>query len=275
MALEDALGDVVGKAMRGQKVSAADLAARAGLTTEQVEQLLDYAFAPDEEALGRIGRALGLRGENLVKIARDIYSPDSSALWPTVRVISSPYTDFYVNAFLVWGPSSEKAVLFDTGTDFGAIQQLVDANKLTVDTLALTHTHGDHVAVLDDVVSHYHPTILASPKEPVPGAQLVKDGDSVQIGSLSIIVRETEGHSPGGLTFVVNRSDTEPALAVVGDAIFAGSAGGAAVSYEDLHRNIRTKILSLPDDTLILPGHGPVTTVGQEKENNPFAPAMA
>lgn len=275
MELEDALGDVIGKAMRGQGISGSDLAERTGLSSAEIQQLLDGEFTPDDRALIAICEALGLRGENLIKIARHSYSPDSSSLWPTARVISSPYSDFYVNTFIVWSAESKQAVLFDTGTDFQAIQQIVDSNNLSVELLALTHTHADHIQVLDSVISAFHPKIAASAREPVAGARMVADGDRLEAGPLKIVVRETDGHSPGGLTFIVSRPEGPPDLAVVGDAIFAGSAGGAMISYENLHRNIREKILTLPPETLILPGHGPVTTVGQERENNPFAPAGA
>jgi hydroxyacylglutathione hydrolase len=85
----------------------------------------------------------------------------------------------------------------------------------------------------------------------------------LEIESLS-----TWGHSPGGMTFVV-RGLTKP-IAVVGDSLFAGSMGGGNVSYDDAVKNNLEKILTLPNDTIICPGHGPLTTVGDEKLHNPF-----
>ena len=78
----------------------------------------------------------------------------------------------------------------------------------------------------------------------------------------------TSGHSPGGMTYVV--MGLERPIAVVGDSLFAGSMGGGNVSYEDAIRNNREKILNLPDETIVCPGHGPLTTVGKEKRENPF-----
>ena len=90
------------------------------------------------------------------------------------------------------------------------------------------------------------------------------------LGALSIEPRLTSGHTAGGTTYVV--TGLSRTLAIAGDAIFAGSIGGPNVSYADALEGIRTQILSLPDDTVICSGHGPLTTVGEEKANNPFFP---
>src|SRR5438477_221430 len=87
-------------------------------------------------------------------------------------------------------------------------------------------------------------------------------------GLAQIDTRLTCGHSSGGMTYVVN--GLAPPIAIVGDSIFAGSMGGGNVSYDDALRNNLKKILTLPDETIICPGHGPMTTVGEEKQHNPF-----
>jgi glyoxylase-like metal-dependent hydrolase (beta-lactamase superfamily II) len=104
--------------------------------------------------------------------------------------------------------------------------------------------------------------------EPFPGAEPFDEGTSFTVGGLTIGTRLTSGHSRGGTTFVVDGL-AEP-VAVVGDAIFAGSMGGGMVSFGEALRNNREKILTLPDDTILCPGHGPLTTVGEEKLHNPF-----
>ena len=89
-------------------------------------------------------------------------------------------------------------------------------------------------------------------------------------GALKIETRQTSGHSAGGITYVI--SGLPRPVAVVGDAIFAGSMGGGAVSYTDALRNNRNKIFTLPNEAVLCPGHGPLTTVGEEKLHNPFFP---
>ena len=85
---------------------------------------------------------------------------------------------------------------------------------------------------------------------------------------MEIDTRLTWGHSSGGMTYVV--TGLSRAIAIVGDSLFAGSMGGGNVSYDEALKNNLEKILTLPDETIICPGHGPMTTVGQEKEHNPF-----
>jgi glyoxylase-like metal-dependent hydrolase (beta-lactamase superfamily II) len=100
------------------------------------------------------------------------------------------------------------------------------------------------------------------------GAQALTSEERFELGELRIDLLQTSGHSLGGITYWV-RGLQRP-VAIVGDAIFAGSMGGGMVSYEDALRNNREQILTLLDTTIICPGHGPLTTVGQEKSGNPF-----
>jgi glyoxylase-like metal-dependent hydrolase (beta-lactamase superfamily II) len=112
--------------------------------------------------------------------------------------------------------------------------------------------------------------VFASRREPVPGAELIEPGAEFRFSDLRINARLTRGHSPGGLTYVVRGLDR--LVAVVGDALFAGSMGGGGVSWADALATNRREIFTFPDDTLVCPGHGPMTTVGQEKAHNPFYP---
>ena len=110
--------------------------------------------------------------------------------------------------------------------------------------------------------------IFSPEREPVPGAEKIEEGKHFQLGKIDIEARLTWGHSPGGTTFVVN--GLARPVAIVGDSLFAGSMGGGSVSYKDAVQNNLEKILTLSDETIICPGHGPMTTVGEEKKHNPF-----
>jgi glyoxylase-like metal-dependent hydrolase (beta-lactamase superfamily II) len=109
--------------------------------------------------------------------------------------------------------------------------------------------------------------------EPHPRAQLIDEGWSLGIGSLFLRALLTSGHSAGGTTYLVDGL-SQP-VAVVGDALFAGSMGGGMISFVDALRNNREKLMSLPDDTLVCPGHGPISTIGEEKQANPFFPEFS
>src|SRR5205085_8271033 len=128
--------------------------------------------------------------------------------------------------------------------------------------------HPDHVADLTHLAKETGAPVYTPEDEPAPGAESFEEGKHWKLGALDVDTRKTWGHSRGGMTYVVNGLSRK--LAVVGDAIFAGSMGGGNVSYRDALRTNLDKILTLPDDTVICPGHGPMTTVGEEKKHNPF-----
>ena len=150
---------------------------------------------------------------------------------------------------------------------------------LKIALILLTHTHGDHVHELDRLKEVTGAPAYVSERETIDGANPFEDGHAFELVErptaqlavrLTIETRRTSGHARGGTTFVV--TGLARRIAVVGDALFAGSMGGGMVNYaEALHTN-RESIFTLPDDTVICPGHGPLTTVGEEKAHNPFYP---
>jgi glyoxylase-like metal-dependent hydrolase (beta-lactamase superfamily II) len=173
-----------------------------------------------------------------------------------------------VNAYLVWDPASHAAAAFDTGGDSSEMVGFAHRNKLNVELILLTHAHPDHVADLPGLREQTGADVFGPEREPVPGAEPIKEGKRFRIGKLQIDTRLTWGHSQGGITYVV--TGLSRPIAIVGDSLFAGSMGGGNVSYQDALRNNLEKILTLSDDTIICPGHGPLTTVGEEKKHNPF-----
>jgi glyoxylase-like metal-dependent hydrolase (beta-lactamase superfamily II) len=146
--------------------------------------------------------------------------------------------------------------------------QTARKNKVTVKLVLLTHAHPDHIADLARLRNETDAPVFTPEDEPAPGATPFEEGKYWQVGNLHVDTRKTWGHSPGGMTYVVNGLSRK--LAIVGDAIFAGSMGGGNVSYRDALQTNIDKILTLPDETVICPGHGPLTTVGEEKQHNPF-----
>lgn len=262
--LEDNVSDVIGKAQRGLGISDSQLADRAGVTTGQVRQLRSGTLV--DEAIDRVASILKLNADGLRKLA--------SGKWGSVEEIAglaqfnTTYHDMTVNAYLVWDATSRDAVAFDTGADCGTILDRINAEKLIVKLILLTHAHPDHVADLHRLRKATGAPVYISELEPEEGAEPMSEGKRFEIGSLKIEARLTSGHSPGGITYVV--AGLAQPVAIVGDSLFAGSMGGGNVSYEDALRNNREKILTLPDETIICPGHGPLTTVGKEKRDNPF-----
>ena len=263
--LEDTFSDIVGKAMRGLQITDARLADLAGVTAEAVNQLRDGAW--DETTARAVAPALGLKADALCALGHRAYSPAPIALGGLAQ-FNTPFEDMTVNSYLVWDASSGEAIAFDTGADCTGMLALIAEKNLRLKLILLTHTHGDHIFDLDRLKSKTGAPAFVGDREPIDGAESFASGRSWTVGSLKIESRLTWGHSKGGITFFV--TGLARPVAIVGDAVFAGSMGGGGVSYTAALQTNRDEILTLPSDTILCPGHGPLTTVGEEREHNPF-----
>ncbi|MEI8340611.1 MAG: MBL fold metallo-hydrolase [Verrucomicrobiota bacterium] len=264
--LEDNLSDIVGKAQRGLKISDSQLAERAGISRQQVEEIRSGGF--DAVAIGLIAPVLGLNAGALVDSGRKVWRPEPAEPIDGFAAFNTPFDDMTVNSYLLWDPETRRAAAFDTGSDCSGMLDFLTGNSLRLDAIFLTHIHGDHIYDLDRLKTHTGATAFVCKRERLEGAHPFEEGRRFEVGGLRIETRLTRGHSAGGITYLV--TGLAKPLAVVGDAIFAGSMGGGMVSYEDALRTNRDKILTLPDETVLCPGHGPMTTVGEEKRHNPF-----
>ena len=142
---------------------------------------------------------------------------------------------------------------------------LIAEKKLTLKLILLTHTHGDHIFDLDRLHEKTGAPAYVGDREPLDMARNpLPAGRGFEAGALKVTSGLTWGHSKGGITFVV-KGLSQP-VAVVGDAVFAGSMGGGGVSYGAALATNREQILSLSDDTVIASGHGPLTTVGEHRK---------
>ncbi len=264
--LEDFYNDILGKAQRGLKLTDSELAARVGISEETFAKVKEGAF--DANAVRALAGELGLNAKALVALGEGTYRPAEISL-KGLAGFNSPFEDMTVNSYVVWDEATKEAVIFDTGADATELLDFLVKEGLTAKLLLLTHTHGDHILELDRVVEKTEASAFVGDKEPaLEGATAFPAGKTFQLGSLTIETRLTWGHAQGGITYVV--SGLAQPLAVVGDAIFAGSMGGGGVSYADALRTNREEILSLPDETILAPGHGPLTTVAEQKISNPF-----
>jgi glyoxylase-like metal-dependent hydrolase (beta-lactamase superfamily II) len=210
---------------------------------------------------------LGLNAVALAALAEKRYAPADVTL-DGLALFNTQFEDMTVNAFLIWDPATKEAAVFDTGADASGILDEAQSRGLAIKHIFITHTHGDHIFDLDRLREKTKAEVWSGDRESVEGSHIFQTGKSWQLGSLKIESRLTWGHSPGGITYVINGL-TRP-VAVVGDSIFAGSMGGGKVSYADAVKNNVEQILTLPPTTVICPGHGPLTSVGEEQQNNPF-----
>ena len=264
--LEDDWSDVLKKALRGQDWSVEEAGVRAGISTRAVESLLEGHF--DESTASALADALGLRVPPLLELARGEYHPGEIRLPDGVAMFSSDWGDMSVHSYLIWDHLSGEAVAFDTGADAGELLGFLRDRNLTLRLLLLTHAHGDHVFEADRIAEKTGAKVLIGEGEGMPGIATFAPGEEFSIGNLTISTRSTTGHSAGGITYVIAGLDRP--VAVVGDALFAGSMGGPNLSYSACLRGLRVDVLSLSPETILCPGHGPLTTVALEREHNPF-----
>lgn len=265
--LEDYCEDILGKAKRGLGLTNAEIAQIANLTVGEWEALLRKDY--NKHDLQAVAPVLGLDADALVDSAYKRWHPEPVEL-PGLIQLNVPYGDMFVNAYLLHRHNSQEALLVDTGTEINTVLEAVAEAQVVVKAILVTHTHTDHIAVLNQlVVALDQPTVYAPAYEPLPGCVKVSQDDRFSIAGLEIECRQTEGHSPGGTTYCV--AGLEQRIAFVGDALFAGSMGGVNAGVFDYAKDrIRSQILSLPAETLLCPGHGPITTVKEEKQHNPF-----
>jgi glyoxylase-like metal-dependent hydrolase (beta-lactamase superfamily II) len=271
--LEDLVTDIVGKAQRGLGLSDTELANKIGIEISEldaVKQVKGVAFAEVE----KLATALELGPKTLVAIAEGKYTPTVTLPKTGFFQSNTAYGDMRVNSYLVWDPETKLAAAFDTGADCMPLINEIKKHGLTLQDVYLTHTHVDHVVELDRLLEKAGGSVgvHVNKAEPLDKAATFQPGVTFSLGKLHIETRDTSGHSVGGTTYHIHGLDRP--LAIVGDALFAGSAGGIKSDYHTALKLIRDNILSVQDGTILAPGHGPLTTVAQEKANNPFFPGF-
>jgi hydroxyacylglutathione hydrolase len=272
MNLEDHLGDVIRKARAMSGVSAEAAAQAVGLAPAELAALEESGNVTKRPNFAALALSIGLHAGKLESLAHG-WLPAKVDLgrWRELRQISTTRRGNTVHCYLVWDASTREAALFDTGWDAQPVVDLIADNQLQLEHLFLTHTHEDHIAGMA-MIREKHPAIrLHSGSKHAPREQRTGLTDLFHLGSLRIANRDTPGHAEDGVTYVIGAwPDDAPQVAIVGDAIFAGSMGGAPQHGALAKQKVRDQILSLPPDTLLCPGHGPLTTVAEEKLHNPF-----
>ena len=211
------------------------------------------------------------------------------------------------NCHIIGDPKTRDALVIDPGDDAERILEIIQRHKLRVTAIAITHTHIDHVGGLrrlqeatgapvrmhaDDLELYRMLDVQAAwigwkPPEKVEVGELLREGDAVRWGRYEAQVLHTPGHTQGSVCLympsempgsqavavVAKSADREPGRLFAGDTLFAGSIGRTDLwggSFETIIRSLKGKVLELPDETIVYPGHGPSTTIGEERELNPF-----
>ncbi|UCD63946.1 MAG: MBL fold metallo-hydrolase [Candidatus Zixiibacteriota bacterium] len=196
---------------------------------------------------------------------------------------------FATNCYLYWDEPSGDGIIIDPGAEPDRLLDEIEASRMKLLAILLTHGHGDHIAAVKSVkeacgvplwVGAGEEDLLANPSanasalygQPIvapPPDYTVIDEDLISLGPISLRVLATPGHSPGGVCYL----DESQGTLFCGDTLFYGSIGRTdfpGCSHQVLIQSINDKILKLPDPVVCYPGHGPATTVGAERNHNPF-----
>jgi glyoxylase-like metal-dependent hydrolase (beta-lactamase superfamily II) len=258
--LEDDFTWVLKKALTGNGLAPSEAAARAGITEGEVMAFLRGSFSA--ETARALAPVLGLSPEAFA--AHSAYQPVAPDV-PQIHRLDLPFGGERVNAWLV--SQAGMVVLFDAGFETGDLLGAVQAAAGRLpDRVFITHAHRDHIGALETLVQAGVPVHAAG----IPATIPMAPGDAVVCGELTIRACDLSGHATPALGFHLDGLG-RPVL-VSGDAMFAGSIGGC--SSPDIYRHalgrLRAVLSGLPDGTIVLPGHGPATTLGSERMNNPF-----
>jgi hydroxyacylglutathione hydrolase len=272
MNLEDHLGDIIRKARAMSNVSTAAAAGAAGVSETELSALEESGEAAAKINFQKLAALIGLNPQKLEAIANGwLPAQKDLSQWREIRVFTTAGEGLTVNCYLVWDEVQRDAALFDTGLDAKPILDTIAAEQLQLRHIFITHSHWDHVEALPKIREAWPKARLHSGSKNAPVDQRNKTAEIVHLGGLRVTHRETPGHAEDGVTYIVgNWQEDAPHVAFVGDALFAGSIGRGNQSWDLARQKVREQILSLPADTLICPGHGPLTTVAEEKEHNPF-----
>jgi hydroxyacylglutathione hydrolase len=272
MNLEDHLGDIIRKARAMKNVSTAAAATTAGISESELAALEETGKLAKKINFTALAPVIGLNAAKLEGVANGwLPSAKDLSQWREIRVFTTTSGSTTVNCYLVWDEVTREAALFDTGFDAKPILDCVAENQLDLKYVFITHSHYDHVEALPKIREAFPKVRLRTSSKSAPVDQRNKTAEIIHLGGLRVTHRETPGHAADGVTYMVgNWQEDAPYVALVGDAIFAGSMGTGNDSWELAQQKVREQILTLPADTLLCPGHGPLTTVLEEKAHNPF-----
>lgn len=271
--LEDELGDVLEKAARHAGLGIEAVAAASGVALARIQDALDYRPALEAAELARLARVLHLNEVGLAALAQGAYPrPRMGGLPFCLFPLHMTYGVGVANAYLV-SPGDDSAILFDTGASPEELRRAWPPRIRRILAVFITHYEAEHIGGLEAVLrdyglDHFH----GPPTGRWPLCRGLSDGQTVEVGGFSVETLHTPGHAAEHNCYRVGCA-ARPGrreLLVSGDLVFAGSLGGGYYCCQRQLAHARRVLDSTPPEVLIAPGHGPLTTVGNERRYNPF-----
>jgi len=272
--LEDELGDVLDKAMRHAGLNEQSLAELARVDVGKIRDAIDYRYDLADDELGRLGRALALNEIGVRALAAGRYPlPEIAGLSFCLYPLRTPHGIGVANAYIVADCGRDSGVLFDTGSDPVMLRRVWPAAIRRLDGVFITHAETEHTGGLAGVAAQFGPAPVFCPVGAgVPGAVALGEEARVTLGGFEIRALATPGHAEAHNCYEVRVAGLPGGtpLLVSGDLFFAGSVGGAYFCPQRLKRHLDRMLETLPGETVVAPGHGPLTTIKNERTFNPF-----
>jgi hydroxyacylglutathione hydrolase len=270
--LEDTFGDILRKAMKGTGVNVAQLAATSGVSASAIARWLKDDGAADDDQARALAAVLRLDGGKLADSAAQCWYPPAIERDDVRRHAQLPQPS---NGYVFFLEGGRRAALVDPAGVPANLLRILRDGDYGLQYILITHKHLDHCDATADVAKAFpdaqivmHQLDVHAIGSLAKGALLVRDGETLPFGEGSTIrMLHTPGHTDGSSCYIF-----KDAL-FSGDTLFAASVGGAygdKSTYDDILNSVRSRLFALPDDTVVMPGHGPPTTVALEKEHNPF-----
>jgi glyoxylase-like metal-dependent hydrolase (beta-lactamase superfamily II) len=270
--LEDEFADVFRKAKRGTGVDDGAIAAKTGLKVADLAAWTSGDGVPSEDAARAIAPLLRLDPGKLADLAAQRWEPHV-AFPPDVR--HHPQDPHPSNGYLFHLDDGRTAALIDPAGLPANLMRAINEGPFALRYILITHKHADHCDATADLARAFPDAQIVMHKADVHAigalahkALPVVDGDALPFGDgAEIRMLHTPGHTDGSSCFMFRST------LFTGDTLFAGSVGGAfgdVSTYADILASVRNKIFKLDDETVLMPGHGPPSTIAQEKTHNPF-----
>ena len=280
MNLEDDFTDIIKKARHGQGLTVAEVATKSGVEAGRSTDLERGARRSSREEAEAVARGLGLRPGPVAQIALEQWVPaETPASVSGVETILGDIGGYAVKGYVLYDLEAREAVLIDTGYNAKAMLAFLDTKGLRLKGVCLTPGHADHAGGLDRLLARWPVPVYLGQADLnlapwLPPKELLarpEDGARIVAGRLTVECMTTPGHTPGGICYRVAARDHD--ICIVGDTVFAGSIGRAnPLSLYPTHLDsVRRRVLTLSERTVLFPGHGPATSVMEERHHNPFA----
>lgn len=277
MPLEDDLCDIIKKARTGKNLSVVELARMTGLPGADITALERGDQPRDRAEVRALADTLGLRVGPLEQIMLNKWNPQPSPPLPGIQTVHGDINGYAVKGYVVH--DAGEALLVDTAYNAPEMIEFLESNHLRLIGICLTHGHSDHSEGIQQLLKRWAvPVYLGSGdatllhwRPPENRLASPRDGLRLTVGRREVRCMTTPGHTPGGICYMLDLR-SQP-ICFVGDTLFAGSIGRSSphTLYPTHLDSVRERVLKLPEDCVLLPGHGPATTVKEEIDHNPFA----